>query len=117
MDEGALFPLRNGLRVQSIALAQLFERSFRSLYCCSDGVRCRGAAVEYLSHNLSRSFGSVRLIPSHSGTKHLEYGCGREKYRFACDLYDKVKKPARSRKPEYAQAYRGFESLPLRHKG
>src|SRR5271157_2851158 len=71
MDEGALFPLRNGLRVQSIALAQLFERSFRSLYCCSDGLRCRGAAVKYLSHNRSRSFGSVRLIPSHAGTKQL----------------------------------------------
>ncbi|MGA7327117.1 MAG: hypothetical protein WBX25_22190, partial [Rhodomicrobium sp.] len=32
---------------------------------------CRGAAVKYLSHNRSRSLGSVRLIPSHSGTKQL----------------------------------------------
>ncbi|MGA7325394.1 MAG: caspase family protein, partial [Rhodomicrobium sp.] len=42
-----------------------------SLYCRSDGVRCRGAAVKYLSHNRSRSLGSVRLIPSHSGTEQL----------------------------------------------
>ena len=32
-------------------------------------MRCRGAAVKYLSHNRSRSFGSVRLIPSQAGTK------------------------------------------------
>jgi hypothetical protein len=50
----------------------LLGRSFRSLYCRSDGVRCRGAAVKNLSHKLSLSLRSVRLIPSHSGTKHLE---------------------------------------------
>ena len=72
MDEGALLPLGNRLRVQTVMLAQLLGRSFRSLYCRSDGVRGRGAAVKYLSHNLSRSFGSVTLIPSQAGTKHLE---------------------------------------------
>jgi len=35
-------------------------------------VRCRGAAVKYLSHKLSRSLRSVRLIPLHNGIKHLD---------------------------------------------
>jgi hypothetical protein len=33
--------------------AQRHERSLRSLYCCSDGVRGRGVLVTYLSHMAS----------------------------------------------------------------
>jgi hypothetical protein len=35
-------------------------------------VRGRGAAMKYLAHSASRNAGSVCLIPSHSGTEHLD---------------------------------------------
>jgi len=54
VDEGLLTPLGDGLVVQPIALCQLLERSLRSLYRSSDGVRGRGAAVEYMAHSASR---------------------------------------------------------------
>ena len=38
---------------------QIFERSLRSLYRSSDGVRGRGAAVKYLDHSPYRNEGSV----------------------------------------------------------
>ena len=53
LDCRPLPPLRHGLEVDAQFLAQLRERSLRSLYCCSDGVRGRGAAVTNLSHNAS----------------------------------------------------------------
>lgn len=50
--------------------AQRRERSLRSLYCCSDGVRGRGAPATCLSH--SASFHSnERIAPSDRGIKHL----------------------------------------------
>ena len=41
-----------------------------SLYCCSDGVRGRGAAVKYLSHNAS-FHSKEKIAPSNRGIKHL----------------------------------------------
>ncbi|WP_207210012.1 hypothetical protein, partial [Tropicimonas sp. IMCC6043] len=41
-----------------------------SLYCCSDGVRGRGAAVTYLSHRAS-FHSSEWIAPSNRGIKHL----------------------------------------------
>ena len=41
------------LRSDAQLPAQLRERSLRSLYCCSDGVRGRGAPVTNFSHNAS----------------------------------------------------------------
>ena len=41
----ALLPLGYCLRIEIVAFAQLFDRSLRSLYCRSDGVRRLGAAV------------------------------------------------------------------------
>ncbi len=38
LDRRALPPLRHRLRVNAEFLAQLRERSLRSLYCCSDSV-------------------------------------------------------------------------------
>lgn len=70
VDELALAPLRERLGVQPV-VGELFERSLRSLYRSTDGVRGRGAAVEHLSHNASRKAGSAKLIPSHSRTRHL----------------------------------------------
>ena len=68
----ALSPLGNCLRVDPVFLAQFRDRSLRSLYCRSDGVRGRGAAMTYLSH--SASFHSKEQIaPSNHGIKHL--GC------------------------------------------
>ena len=53
-------------------LAQRRERTLRSLYCGSDGVRGRGAPVTNLSH--AASFHSrERIAPSHRGIKHLTY--------------------------------------------
>ena len=45
IDEIALLPLGYCLRIEIVAFAQLFDRSLRSLYCRSDGVRRLGAAV------------------------------------------------------------------------
>jgi len=70
LETRALPPLRHGLRVNAVAFAQRLERSFRSLYCCSDGVSGRGASVKYLSHSVSLIVRSM-VPPSHCGTKHL----------------------------------------------
>ncbi len=42
------------------------------LYCCSDGVRGRGAPVTYLSHTAS-FHSNERIAPSNRGIKHLEF--------------------------------------------
>lgn len=72
MDEVALLPLDHRLRVHTVALAQLLDRSFRSLYRSSDSVSGRGAAVKYLSHTASLSM-AIFSIPSHIGTEHLAF--------------------------------------------
>ena len=46
-------PLRYGLGIDAKLSTQLRERSLRSLYCSSDGVRGRGASMTNLSHNAS----------------------------------------------------------------
>ena len=51
--------------------AQRRKRSLRSLYCCSDGVRGRGAPVTYLSHTAS-FHSNERIAPSNRGIKHLD---------------------------------------------
>jgi hypothetical protein len=55
MDKRPLTPLGDRLLVQAVLCGELFERSLRSLYRSSDGVRGRGAAVKYLAHNASRN--------------------------------------------------------------
>jgi hypothetical protein len=42
----------------------------RSLYCSSDSVRSRGAAVTYLSHNAS-FHSKEQIAPSNRGIKHI----------------------------------------------
>jgi len=65
-----LSPLGDRLGIDSQLTAQRRERSLRSLYCCSDGVRGRGAPMTYLSH--AASFHSnERIAPSNRGIKHL----------------------------------------------
>ncbi|WP_206069720.1 hypothetical protein, partial [Novosphingobium olei] len=44
-----------------------------SLYCCSDGVRGRGAPMTYLSHTAS-FHSNERIAPSNRGIKHLAIG-------------------------------------------
>lgn len=46
----ALSPFGNSFHVDARLAAQFCARSLRLLYCNSDGVRRRGAAVTYLSH-------------------------------------------------------------------
>ena len=46
-----------------------------SLYCCSDGVRGRGAAVKYLSHNAS-FHSKEKIAPSNRGIKQLAHHGG-----------------------------------------
>src|SRR6056297_2037682 len=73
LDRRPLPPLRNRLEVDPKLLAQLRERSLRSLYCSSDDVRGRGAAVTNLSR--SASFHACeRITPANRGIKHLEVG-------------------------------------------
>ncbi len=55
------------------------ERSLRSLYCCSDGVRGRSAAVTYLSHRAS-FHSNERITPSKRGIKQLNLAS-----RIPCD--------------------------------
>ena len=68
---GAPPPFGDRLWIDSVPLAQRLDRSFRSLYCCSDGVSRRGASVEYLSHSVSLAVRPI-VSPPHHGTKHLE---------------------------------------------
>src|SRR6056297_3402231 len=73
-------PLGDRLRVDPKLTAQLRGRSLRSLYCCSDGVRGRGAAMTYLSHKAS--FHSIEWIaPSNPGIKQLGFACS---VRYCC---------------------------------
>jgi hypothetical protein len=48
---------------------KLRERSLRSLYCCSDSVRGRGAPVTNLSHDASFRF-FERIAPTNRGIRH-----------------------------------------------
>src|SRR5262245_6461974 len=73
IEEGALAPLHHRFRIKIVAASELLDRSLRSLYSSSDGVRGLGAAVKNLSHRASRNVASAWLIPRHSGTAHLEH--------------------------------------------
>ena len=89
LDRRPLPPLRHRLGVDPQLPAQLRERSLPlssfaskrlpgsgSLYCCSDGVRGRGAAVTNLSN--SASFHSFeRIAPSNRGIKHAHSATGQ----------------------------------------
>src|ERR1041384_5074959 len=70
LDRRPLTPLRHRLGVDPQLTAQRRERSLRSLYCCSDGVRGRGAPVTYLSHTAS-FHSNERIAPSNRGIKQL----------------------------------------------
>lgn len=52
-DRCSLAPFADGLRIYPIPFGECRDRSLRSLYCSSDRVRRRGAAVQYLAHRLS----------------------------------------------------------------
>src|SRR5262245_17969144 len=68
IEEGALAPLHHRFRIKIVAAGDLLDRSLRSLYSSSDGVRGLGTAVKNLSHRASRNVASTWLIPRHSGT-------------------------------------------------
>ena len=53
LDRLALAPLRHRFLVDAQLPAQRRERSLRSLYCSSDGVRGRGASMANLAHSAS----------------------------------------------------------------
>jgi len=72
LDRRPLPPLRDRLRVDPQLPAQRRERSLRSLYCCSDGVRGRGAPMTNLSHTAS-FHSNKRIAPSNRGIKHLAF--------------------------------------------
>lgn len=59
MYECPLTPLGHRPMTQAMPRRQFLERSFRSLYRGSDGLRGRGAAVTYLAHSASRNMGSA----------------------------------------------------------
>jgi len=73
LDRRLLTPLRHRLRVDPQLTAQRRERSLLSLYCCSNGVRGRGASMTYLSHTASFP-SNERIAPSNRGIKHLGAG-------------------------------------------
>ena len=73
LDCRPLAPLRDRLRVDPQLPAQRRERSLRSLYCCSDGVRGRGAPVTNLSH-MASFHSNERIAPSNRGIKQLGSG-------------------------------------------
>ena len=71
LDRRPLPPFRHRLGVDPKLPAQRRERSLRSLYCCSDGVRGRGGPVTYLSH-MASFHSKERIAPSNRGIKHLD---------------------------------------------
>ena len=77
LDRHPLAPLRDCLRVDPQLTAQRRERSLRSLYCCSDGVRGRGAPVTNLS-NMASFHSNERIAPSNRGIKHQRLSASRE---------------------------------------
>src|SRR5690606_13740897 len=70
LDRFAVTPFSDRLGVEVITPAQRRDRILRSLYLCSDGVRCRGAFVKNLSHGSSSDRGSYHS-PVLCETKHL----------------------------------------------
>ena len=70
LDRRPLPPFRHRLGVDPKLPAQHRERSLRSLYCCSDGVRGRGAPMTYLSH-MASFHSNEGIAPSNRGIKHL----------------------------------------------
>lgn len=76
-DRRSFTPLRHCLGVDPQFPAQRRERSLRSLYCCSDGVRGRGAPVTYLSH-MASFHSNERIAPSNRGIKHLVLAGGNQ---------------------------------------
>jgi hypothetical protein len=99
LDGCPLTPLRHCLGVDPKLPAQLCERSLRSLYYCSNGVRGPCAPVTYLPH--SASFHSnERIAPSNLGIKHIAGLAGRcRRTRLWKNCSGKVlyKKPRRHR--------------------
>src|SRR5262249_42236727 len=83
IEEGALAPLHHRFRIKIVAAGELLDRSLRSLYSSSDGVRGLGAAVKNLSHRASRNVASAWLIPRHSGTAHLGRAIHRARRDFS----------------------------------
>jgi len=58
--------------IPSMLRGKLFERSFRSLSCCSDRMRGRSAAVKNPSYNASRYAATpAKLMPLQCGTANL----------------------------------------------
>ena len=70
LDRRPLPPRRHRLGIDAEFPAQLRERSLRSLYRSSDGVRGRGAPVTNLSHSAS-FLPCEKISPSNRGIKHL----------------------------------------------
>ncbi len=85
LDCRPLTPLGNRLRVDPKFPAQ----SLRSLYCCSDGVRGRGAPVTYLPDNAS-FHSDERTASSNHGIKHLILIAPRSLVVFARHCYPRV---------------------------
>ena len=70
--------VRHGCATTTHAVRAAIQRSqaslatlSRELYCCSDGVRGRGAPMTYLSHTAS-FHSNEGIAPSNRGIKHLE---------------------------------------------
>ncbi len=79
LDSIALPPFGDRLRVDAQLSPQRRDRSFRSLYCCSDSERSRGAPVASVSE--TACFHSTEgFTPSNRGIKNL---AGPNPYRFA----------------------------------
>lgn len=66
----ALLPLGHGLLVDAVALGNRSQALLTILYCSTDRLCRRGAAVKNLAHGAS--FHSMENnAPSNAGTKHL----------------------------------------------
>jgi hypothetical protein len=71
LSRRALAPLRHRIRGDAQFAAQLRNRSLRSLYRSSGGVRGRGTPVTNFSHSASLHY-LARMAPSNRGIKHLD---------------------------------------------
>src|ERR1017187_1679481 len=69
-DRTAFLPLGHGLLVDAVASRKRPQARLTILYCSTDCLCRRGAAVKNLSHSAS-FHPKDKIAPSNAGTKHL----------------------------------------------
>src|SRR5262249_49369704 len=72
IEEGALAPLHHRFRIKIVAAGELLDRSLRSLYSSSDGVRGLGAARRTSVTRTSSTQSATCAVPECRGISHAD---------------------------------------------